>query len=134
MTNNYGMRQQLQMSYTDAISAIKAALQEEGFGILTEIDVKETLKKKLDVEHKPYIILGACNPTLAYQGLQTEPELGLLLPCNVIVYDSGDGASTVSILDPMQMMSMADNPDLQPIADEATERLQRVLQQLKEEA
>jgi uncharacterized protein (DUF302 family) len=133
MTNKYGMSQPLQMSYTDAVPAVKAALQKEGFGVLSEIDVKATLKQKLGVEYKPYIILGACNPNLAYRGLQSEPELGLLLPCNVIVYDAGDGTSTVSILDPMQMVGAADNPDLQPVADEAAERLQRVLQHLKEE-
>lgn len=133
MTTTYGMSQSLPMKYTDAIPAVKAALQQEGFGVLTEIDVKETLKQKLDVEYKPYIILGACNPNLAHRGLQVEPELGLLLPCNVIVYDTGDGTSTVSILDPMQMVNMAENPELQPVADEATARLQRVLQQLKEE-
>lgn len=133
MSNRYGMSQALEMTYTDAVPAVKAALQEEGFGVLTEIDVKETLKKKLDVEYKPYIILGACNPNLAYEGLQAEPELGLLLPCNVIVYDAGGGTSTVSILDPMQMVNMAENPELQPVADEATARLQRVLQRLNEE-
>lgn len=134
MSNNYGMSRSLPMSYTDAIPAVKAALQKEGFGVLTEIDVKETLKQKLDVEHKPYIILGACNPQLAYRGLQIEPELGLLLPCNVIVYDAGDGTSMVSILDPMQMVNMAENPDLQPVADEATARLQHVLRHLQKEA
>jgi uncharacterized protein (DUF302 family) len=133
MTTNYGMSQSLPMSYTDAIPAVKDALQKEGFGVLTEIDVKQTLKKKLDVDYKPYIILGACNPNLAYEGLQAEPELGLLLPCNVIVYDAGDGTSTVSILDPMQMVNVAENPDLQPVADEATERLHRVLQHLQKE-
>ncbi len=127
----YGMSQSLKMDYADAVPAVKAALQEEGFGVLTEIDVKQTLKQKLEVDYKPYIILGACNPSLAYQGLQAEPELGLLLPCNVIVYDKGDGSSTVSILDPMQMVNMAENPDLQPVADEATARLRRVLQQLE---
>jgi len=132
MSNNYGMSQSLPMSYTDAIPAVKAALQKEGFGILTEIDVKETLKQKLGVEHKPYMILGACNPQLAHRGLQVEPELGLLLPCNVIVYDAGDGASMVSILDPMQMVNMAENPDLQPVADEAIERLRYVLRHLEE--
>lgn len=134
MNTNYGMSQALSMSYTEAVPAVKAALQAEGFGVLTEIDVKETLKKKLDVDHNPYIILGACNPQLAYQGLQVEPELGLLLPCNVTVYDAGDGTSTVSILDPMQMVNLAENPDLQPVAYEATARLQSVLQQLNQEA
>lgn len=133
MRTKYGMSQALPIDYMEAVSAVKAALQEQGFGVLTEIDVKKTLKQKLDVEHKSYIILGACNPQLAYQGLQAEPELGLLLPCNVIVYDAGNGTSTVSILDPMQMVNLAENPALQPVADEATNRLRRVLQHLNQE-
>lgn len=130
MTTEYGFRTTLPASYTESIALIKEALQKEGFGILTEIDVKATLKKKLDVDYKPYIILGACNPNLAYQGLQAEPELGLLLPCNVIVYDNGDGTSTVSIVDPIQMLGVVANPALQPIAEEANTRLRRALENL----
>ncbi len=130
MTTEYGFRTTLPASYTESIALIKEALQKEGFGILTEIDVKATLKKKLDVDYKPYIILGACNPNLAYQGLQAEPELGLLLPCNVIVYDNGDGTSTVSIVDPIQMLGVVANPALQPIAEEANTRLRRALESL----
>ncbi len=128
MSNEYGFRTTVPVSYEEAIPLVTAALKQEGFGVLTEIDVKATLKKKLDVDFKPYIILGACNPNLAYQGLQVEPELGLLLPCNVIVYDNGDGTSTVSIVDPIQMLGVVANPDLQPIADEANARLRRVLE------
>ncbi len=106
------------------------ALKQEGFGVLTEIDVKMTLKAKLDVDFQPYVILGACNPHLAYRGLQAEPELGLLLPCNVIVYDNGDGASTVSIVDPIQMLGLVNNLELQLITEEANTRLRRVLDQL----
>ena len=130
MTVEYGFRTKLALSYTDSIAQIKQALQSEGFGILSEIDVAATLKKKLGVDYKPYIILGACNPNLAYQGLQSEPELGLLLPCNVIVYDNGDGSSTVSIVDPIQMLGVVANPALQPIAEEANRRLRRALESL----
>jgi uncharacterized protein (DUF302 family) len=130
MSTIYGFGCQLPLNVTDAIAATTAALKQEGFGVLTEIDVKATLKAKLDVEHRPYVILGACNPQLAYRGLQAEPELGLLLPCNVIVYDNGDGTSRVSIVDPLQMLGVANNPALQPIADEAKTRLQRVIDHL----
>jgi len=130
VTVEYGFRTKLALSYTDSIAQIKQALQSEGFGILSEIDVAATLKKKLGVDYKPYIILGACNPNLAYQGLQSEPELGLLLPCNVIVYDNGDGSSTVSIVDPIQMLGVVANPALQPIAEEANRRLRRALESL----
>ncbi len=131
MSNDYGFRTTLPVSYEQAISRVTEALKQEGFGVLTEIDVKATLKKKLDVDFKPYIILGACNPNLAYQGLQAEPELGLLLPCNVIVYDNGDGTTTVSIVDPIQMLGVVANPALEPIANEANTRLRRVLEHLK---
>ncbi|MCB9139337.1 MAG: DUF302 domain-containing protein [Caldilineaceae bacterium] len=132
MSNEYGMRQSLSMNYADAIPAVKAALKEEGFGVLTEIDVKATMKQKLDEEYKPYIILGACNPNLAHKGLQAEPELGLLLPCNVIVYDAGDDTSVVSIVDPMIMVGVAENSALQEMATEANARLTRVLESLQE--
>ncbi|RIK42988.1 MAG: ABC transporter ATP-binding protein [Chloroflexi bacterium] len=132
MSTTYGFGCQLPLNVTEAIAATTAALKQEGFGILTEIDVQATLKAKLDVEYRPYVILGACNPQLAYRGLQAEPELGLLLPCNVIVYDNGDGTSTVSIVDPLQMLSVANNPALQPVANEAKARLQRVIEHLDE--
>ena len=134
MTNPYGFGQDLPMSMSDTIAAVTSALAEEGFGVLTEIDVKATLQKKLGVDHKPYMILGACNPNLAYQGLQVEPELGLLLPCNVIVYDNGDGTTTVSIVDPIQMLGFVHNVQLEPIAEEANTRLRRVLDHLSARA
>lgn len=130
MGNDYGFRTTLPVAYADAIPLVTEALKQEGFGVLTEIDVKATLKKKLDVDFKPYIILGACNPHLAHQALQVEPELGLLLPCNVIIYDNGDGNSTVSIVDPDQMLSVVKNAELQAIADQASMRLRRVLAQI----
>ncbi|MCE7981740.1 MAG: DUF302 domain-containing protein [Caldilinea sp. CFX5] len=132
MNHLYGFSRTLARPVAEAVSAVTAALKEEGFGVLTEIDVKATLKAKIDVEYKPYVILGACNPNLAYQALQVEPEVGLLLPCNVIVYDNGDGASTVSIVDPMQMLGVVNNPALQPIAEVANTRLHRALDRLAE--
>jgi uncharacterized protein (DUF302 family) len=127
MSSSYGLSATVNLSYQDAIDAITAALKTQGFGILTTIDVKETLHKKLDVDFRPYVILGACNPDLAYRGLQAERDLGLLLPCNVIVYDNLDGTSTVSVLDPGQMMGFAGNPALEPIAIEARDRVQKAL-------
>jgi uncharacterized protein (DUF302 family) len=130
MSNQYGFGCTVPLSLDAARTATIAALKEEGFGVLTEIDVQATLQTKLGVDHRPYLILGACNPQLAYQGLQAEPELGLLLPCNVIIYDNGDESSTVSIVDPIQMLGVVHNPALKPIADEANTRLHRVLDQL----
>jgi uncharacterized protein (DUF302 family) len=124
---HYGIRKVTPRTFDQALEAITMALKEQGFGVLTEIDVRATLKKKLNVDFQPYVILGACNPPLAYRALQTERELGLLLPCNVIVYDNGDGTSTISMIDPLQMMSVVNNPDLEPIAVEANARLRAAL-------
>jgi uncharacterized protein (DUF302 family) len=126
MSKGYGYRVSLPEGVADAIVEVTAALKQEGFGVLTTIDVQATMRAKLGVETKPYVILGACNPNLAHQALQFEPELGLLLPCNVIVYDNGDGTSTVSIVDPIQMLGVVENPSLQPVAEEAERRLRRV--------
>jgi uncharacterized protein (DUF302 family) len=123
---HYGMVVHLDAPYEEAVAQATAALQTEGFGVLTEIDVKATMKKKLDVDFPRYVILGACNPMLAHRALTAEPELGLLLPCNVIVYENDEGGSTVSIVDPVQMLGVAGNPALQPIAGEVRERLERV--------
>ncbi|MCB9099977.1 MAG: DUF302 domain-containing protein [Anaerolineales bacterium] len=127
MTQEYGLRTTLDVPYETAIEKTTAALKVEGFGILTEIDVKATLKKKLDADFRPYIILGACNPNLAHQALQTELELGLLLPCNVIVYESDEGQSIVSVVDPIMMMGVVENEALAIVANEAKARLQRVI-------
>ena len=126
---NYGFRVRLDMSYEQAVERTTAALKEQGFGVLTEIDVKATLKEKLDVDFRKYVILGACNPPLAHQALGTELEIGLLLPCNVIVYEE-NGGSVVSIVDPLSMLGMVGNPELEPMADEARTRLQRVIEAL----
>jgi uncharacterized protein (DUF302 family) len=117
------------MSYEQAVERTTAALKEQGFGVLTEIDVKATLKEKLDADFRKYVILGACNPSLAHQALTTELEIGLLLPCNVIVYEE-NGGSVVSIADPLSMLGMVGNPKLEPVADEARIRLQRVIEAL----
>jgi uncharacterized protein (DUF302 family) len=108
-------------------------LKEQGFGVLTEIDVRETLKKKLDVDFPNYRILGACNPPLAHRALQAETEIGLLLPCNVIVYEASDGKTRVSAINPVAAMSMVDSQEVEPIADEVRQRLQIVLSKLAEE-
>ena len=129
-STEYALRVKLDLPYEQAIEKATAALKEEGFGILTEIDVKDTLRKKLNVDFRRYVILGACNPPLAHQALNTELEIGLLLPCNVIVYEE-DGGSVVSIVDPITMLGVVDNPALEPIAREARERLERVAEALR---
>lgn len=122
----YGFSKAVDMSYEQAIEKVTAELKKEGFGVLTSIDVKETLKQKINVDFKKYAILGACNPPIAHKALQTEEELGLLLPCNVIVYEK-EGKTRVSIFDPMVMTWILENDQMKPIATEVQERLQRVL-------
>ncbi len=129
-TKKYAYKINLDTPYEQAIEKVTEALKEEGFGVLTEIDVKATLKKKLDVDFRKYVILGACNPPLAHQALNIEWEIGLLLPCNVIVYEE-DGGSVVGILDPVSMMGVTGNPGLEPVAKEAQKRLQRVVASLQ---
>lgn len=129
-TTDYAFRTKLNAPYEQAVEQVTAALKDEGFGVLTEIDVKATLKKKLDVDFRRYVILGACNPPLAHQALNTELEIGLLLPCNVVVYEE-NGHSVVSSVDPLSMLGVVENPALQPVADEARARLQRVLETLE---
>lgn len=130
MSEHYGLSTSVKESYDDAITKVTAALKEQGFGILTEIDVQATMKKKLDVDMDKYIILGACNPNLAYQALQNEQEMGLLLPCNVIVYEK-DGTTHVSLLDPMKMMDFAGNDALYEMAEDARSRLNKVYEAMK---
>jgi len=126
MSTELGFQTTLPISQTEAIEKVTAALKVEGFGVLTEIDVKATMKKKLEVDVAPYMILGACNPNLAHRAMQAVPEVGLLLPCNVIVYETGAGQTTISIIDPIAMMSVVDNPTLAEVANEARARLERV--------
>jgi uncharacterized protein (DUF302 family) len=123
---HYGFSKMVDMSYEQTIEKVTAELKKEGFGVLTSIDVKETLKQKINVDFKKYAILGACNPPIAHRALQEEEDLGLLLPCNVIVYEK-EGKTRVSIFDPMVMTWIMENDNMKPIATEVQEKLQRVL-------
>src|SRR5512143_1977839 len=126
MTKTIGTTVKLASEFESALATVTAALKAEGFGVLTEIDVKDTLKKKLGVDFRPYKILGACNPPLAYRALTAAPEVGLLLPCNVTVSEEEPGVVQVSLVDPLTMLGVVPNPELQPIAEEAKTRLDRV--------
>jgi uncharacterized protein (DUF302 family) len=125
----YGMLATVPLSYDQAIGRVTDELKKEGFGILTTIDVKDTLKKKLDVDFKRYAILGACNPSFAHQSLQAEEEIGLLLPCNVVVYEK-NGGTVVGIFDPRVMTTLTDNAQLRTIASDVRTKLERVLKAL----
>ncbi len=122
----YGFTTKFDGSVEQAKAAVTDALAAEGFGVLTEIDVKATLKKKLDVDRLPYVILGACQPQLAHQALQAEPDIGLLLPCNVIVREEEDGTVTVGFIDPESMLSITGRDDLKSFAEDVKARLERV--------
>ncbi len=125
--NDFGMYRALPgVAYDDAVQRVEAALQQEGFGILTRIDVKETLKNKIDVDFHPYVILGACNPPLAHRALSAEDTIGLMLPCNVVVAETCSG-SEVAIARPTVMMQVADAEGLEEVAEEAQSRLERAL-------
>lgn len=126
---DYGYRKKVSMSFPAAMIAVKKQLVQAGFGILTEIDVQQTLKMKLQIDREPYIILGACNPPLAHRALQVEPEIGLFLPCNVIVYES-DGAVIVSAIVPSVAMGMIKNSSLVDIAKTVEDKLMRVIDAL----
>lgn len=126
-----GLTVRLHTSYERALQQVTEALKTEGFGILTEIDVQATLKKKLDVDFRPYKILGACNPPLAYRALQAAPEVGLLLPCNVTVSAISDREVEVALVDPLTMLGVVAHPGLQPVAEEARARLERVAAALR---
>ena len=130
-TNEIGMTVRLHVNFETALARVTEALKAEGFGVLTEIDVKETLKKKLDVEFPPYKILGACNPSLAHRALTIAPQVGLLLPCNVTLRQLEDGTSEVSLVDPLVMLGVITNPGLKEVAEEARIRLERVAAALK---
>jgi uncharacterized protein (DUF302 family) len=124
----YGFGARVDLPYDEAVARTREALAAEGFGVLTEIDVRATLKNKLDVEFPPYVILGACNPGFAHQALTAEPDIGLLLPCNVVVRAEPGGGSTVSIMDPEAALGLAERAEIEPLAQEVRSRLERVLE------
>lgn len=128
----YGFGTTVALPFEQAVEKTKEALAAEGFGVLTEIDVRATMKKKLDVDFRPYVIFGACNPPLAHRALSADLEIGLLLPCNVIVYATDDPAmSAVSVMDPEAALSITGRDDIAPIAREVSERMHRVVDSLK---
>jgi uncharacterized protein (DUF302 family) len=116
------------LGFDEAVSKITQALKEEGFGILTEIDVKSTLKKKLDVDFRKYRILGACNPPFAYKALQAEDKVGTMLPCNVIVQETADGSVEIAAIDPIASMKAIDNPELHEIAETIAQKLKTIVE------
>jgi len=123
----YGISKTIDLSYDEAQARVTEELKKEGFGVLTTIDVKDTLKKKIDVDFARYVILGACNPVFAHKALQAETEIGLLLPCNVIVYETEDGKTGVSIMDPQAVLQLTDNAQIHEVAGEVRAKLERVL-------
>jgi len=126
----YHFSKTVSMPFEAAIETVTAALKERGFGVLTTIDVRETLKKKLDVDFRPYTILGACNPQFAYKALQAEDKIGAMLPCNVVVQEHRDGAVEVSAVDPAVSMQGIDNPQLGGIATQVREMLKEMIDAL----
>ena len=126
---SYGYGRSLSIPFVEAVELAREALKSEGFGVLCEIDIKEKLKEKLGVDFRNYVILGACNPPLAYQTLQEEINIGLLLPCNVVVYEEGEG-SVVAAIDAAKMLSVVGNPSLEATAGQVNERLKRVIDSL----
>jgi uncharacterized protein (DUF302 family) len=127
---SYYFAKTISATFDEAVSRAKAALEEEGFGVLTEVDVKETLKKKLGVDFRPYRILGACNPALAHEALQAEDKVGTMLPCNVIVQEAGEGKTEVAAIDPVASMQAIDNPTLAEKAQQVQSKLKRVIDSL----
>jgi uncharacterized protein (DUF302 family) len=127
----YGFGTKMSGSFDEVVAKVTAALKEQGFGVLTEIDVKATLKEKLGVEKRPYKILGACNPPLANQALEADPDIGLLLPCNVVVREEEDGSVTVSFMDPEAVLSLVDHEHIDKLADEVRGKLQSVMEGLE---
>ena len=128
-TQNYGYRREVETPFAETVTRIRETLQKEGFGVLTEIDMKEKLKDKLDIEFRKYVILGACNPRLAHTALQEDLQIGLLLPCNIIVYESGNG-SVVAAIDAKKMLAVAENPQLASTAETVNEKLRSAIDDL----
>jgi len=127
MDTKFGFGKTVDLGFEQAVETVTEELGKEGFGVLTEIDVQATLKKKLGEDMRPYKILGACNPPLAHQAVSAVPEIGLLLPCNVLVRETDEGKVRVSFMDPGAVLGLVDNPDVEPLAAEVKTRLERVL-------
>ena len=129
--NTFGIRKVLRATYDEALARVPEALKAEGFGVLTEIDVQSTLKQKLGVDFRRYKILGACNPPLAHKALQAELEIGLMLPCNVVVYEGDDGKAVVLAVDPTKTLVITGNPKLEELAGAVKEKLTRAMEKLE---
>ena len=127
MDIKFGFGKHVDLGFEEAIEKVTEELGKEGFGVLTEIDVQATLKKKLGEDMRPYRILGACNPPLAHQAVTAVPEIGLLLPCNVLVREDDDGKVHVSFMDPGSVLGLVDNPGVVPLAEQVKEKLERVM-------
>lgn len=127
MDTKFGFGKPVDLGFDEALDTVTEELGKEGFGVLTEIDVQATLKKKLGEDMRPYRILGACNPPLAHQAITAVPEIGLLLPCNVLVREDDEGKVHVSFMDPGSVLGLVDNPDVEPLAKQVREKLERVL-------